>query len=69
MSPHHLGVVNVAMADGSVQSFYDQNLDGFINNGFDMRPTSPPYWLSQEVEVLPLSMATYYSLTSKGPIE
>ncbi len=68
MSPHHLGVVNVVMADGSVQSFFDENRDGFLNNGFDRKPSGPPVWLSDEVEVTALSLASYYSLMSKGPI-
>lgn len=68
MAPHHQGVVNVVMADGSVQSFYDENRDGFLNNGFDMQPSPPPAWLSDEVEVAPLSLASYYALTSKGPV-
>ncbi len=66
ISPHHLGVAYVVMADGSVQSLYDRNLDGFINNGFDMRPAAPPLWLSEELEVETLSLASFYSLTSKG---
>jgi prepilin-type N-terminal cleavage/methylation domain-containing protein/prepilin-type processing-associated H-X9-DG protein len=69
MSPHHAGVMNVVMADGSVQSFEDENRDGFLNNGFDMSPTAPVIWRSQEIEVKPTSMASYYSLTSKGPID
>ncbi len=67
MSPHHAGVMNVVMADGSVQSFEDKNGDGFLNNGFDMTPATTPIWRSQEVEMKPTSMASYYSLMSKGP--
>ncbi len=69
ISPHHLGVANVLMADGSVQAFYDDNLDGFINNGFDMPPTGQAYWLSEKIKAPPTNLASYYSLTSKGSAE
>jgi prepilin-type N-terminal cleavage/methylation domain-containing protein/prepilin-type processing-associated H-X9-DG protein len=68
MAAHHLGVVNVVMADGSVQSFFDKNRDGFLNNGFDSKPSGSPLWLSDEVEVEALSLASFYSLMSKGPV-
>lgn len=63
MNPLHRGVVNVLMADGSVQTFIDQNDDGFINNGF---PMTPPFWTSDEKEVEALQLASFYSLQSKG---
>lgn len=33
-APVHQGACNVLMADGSVQTFYDENGDGYLNNGF-----------------------------------
>jgi len=63
MSPLHMGVAYVLMADGSVQAIQDSNGDGFINNGF---PQHPDYWTSDEMEVGDLNLASYYSLMSKG---
>lgn len=33
-APVHRKTVNLLMADGSVQQFYDENGDGYLNNGF-----------------------------------
>jgi prepilin-type N-terminal cleavage/methylation domain-containing protein/prepilin-type processing-associated H-X9-DG protein len=71
MSPVHQGdVANVLMADGSVRGIVDQNHDGFINNGFDPSEASTPpeevFWTSAEIEADPLTLSSYYSLTSKG---
>ncbi|WP_255712878.1 DUF1559 family PulG-like putative transporter [Rhodopirellula halodulae] len=63
MSTHHSGVCHVLMADGSVRGLYDENGDGFINNGF---PKDPSFWTSDEVEAGDLELASYYSLNSKG---
>lgn len=68
LQPIHSGVANVLMADGSVQSLYDTNGDGFINNGFDPSPPGGQlYWQSKQLEVDESRLATYYSLKSKGP--
>lgn len=37
-APAHRGLVNILMADGSVQSFDDLNQDGQLNNGFPSTP-------------------------------
>lgn len=71
MSPlHQGGIANVLMADGSVRGLADTNHDGFINNGFDGSIASTPpgevYWTSSEVEADTLTLASYYSLLSKG---
>jgi prepilin-type N-terminal cleavage/methylation domain-containing protein/prepilin-type processing-associated H-X9-DG protein len=67
MAAIHAGTVNVLMADGSVQAFYDENNDGFINNGFeDVSGGTATYWTSDEVEAGPLGLASFYTLTSKG---
>ena len=69
MAPLHLGVVNVLMADGSVQKLFDRNSDGFINNGFDDGlnvTTGEVYWTSSEIEAGPLDLASFCSLISKG---
>ncbi len=63
LAPIHNGVVNLMMADGSVQTFYDANRDGFLNNGF---PITTGMWESDEVEVTPLELVSYYNLRSKG---
>ncbi len=67
----HQGTANVLMADGSVQALLDANGDGFINNGFDgadvaPQPSGSVYWTSSEVEADQLTLASYYSLKSKG---
>ncbi|TWT86074.1 DUF1559 family PulG-like putative transporter [Neorhodopirellula pilleata] len=63
MSAHHNGVCHVLMADGSVQGIVDSNNDGFINNGF---PAKSPYWTDSNNEAPDLTLASYYSLNSKG---
>lgn len=63
MAPLHDGVVNILMADGSVRGVYDDNGDGFINNGF---PAVANMWTSDKPETDPLTLASYYNLTSKG---
>lgn len=63
MSAHHNGVCHVLMADGSVQGIVDSNNDGFINNGF---PATSPYWTDSNNEAPDLTLASYYSLNSKG---
>ena len=70
MAPIHSGVVNVLMADGSVQSIADRNNDGFINNGFDGADIAGAggavYWTDSEIEAERLNLASFYSLTTKG---
>ena len=67
--PLHNGVANCLMADGSVQSLVDTNRDQFLNNGFDL-PTTPGqlFWTSDDVEIDPTQIASYFSLRSDGPI-
>ncbi|NND98916.1 MAG: DUF1559 domain-containing protein [Pirellulaceae bacterium] len=64
----HQGTANVLMVDGSVQSLYDANGDGFINNGFDVPAGADPknFWASGTVEAGPMKLASYYTLYSKG---
>ena len=70
MAPIHSGVVNVLMADGSVQSISDRNGDGFINNGFDGADNNggggAVYWTTSEVEAERLNLASFYSLITNG---
>lgn len=68
IAPLHQGAANVLMADGSIQALFDDNLDGFINNGFDPPAGTPgdSYWISSDSEARPLDLASYYTLTSKG---
>lgn len=63
MAPLHSSTCHVLMADGSVQSLYDNNEDGLINNGF---PATVDYWTTADVEAPTLNLASYYSLMSKG---
>lgn len=62
MSAHHRGYCNVLMADGSVKQFQDANGDAMINNGFD----AGNGFTSDEVEVKPVGMASFYTLRTKG---
>ncbi|MGB0595496.1 MAG: DUF1559 domain-containing protein [Rubripirellula sp.] len=67
MAAFHGGTVNVLMADGSVQALVDENNDGFINNGFeDVNGSGTVYWTSDDAETNPLSLASFYTLGSKG---
>ena len=70
MAPIHSGVVNVLMADGSVQSIADRNNDGFINNGFDgadvAGSSGTVYWTDSEIEAERLKLASFYSLLTNG---
>lgn len=59
----HSGNANFLMADGSVRAIFDENGDGFINNGF---PAVTNMWQSGDVETDTLSLASYYNLASKG---
>lgn len=63
MSLHHRGSGNVLMSDGSVHAFYDDNRDGFLNNGF---PASAGVFADATIEVGPLQLFSYFSLNSKG---
>ena len=64
----HDGVANVLMADGSVQGLLDRNHDGFINNGFDAVSTASGevFWTSSAVEAESVTLASFFSLQSKG---
>jgi prepilin-type N-terminal cleavage/methylation domain-containing protein len=62
MVPLHRNACNVLMADMSVQSLYDTNRDGYINNGFPQIG----YFASDEVEAESLSLFSLYSLKSNG---
>ncbi|WP_182868754.1 DUF1559 family PulG-like putative transporter [Stieleria mannarensis] len=68
--PLHNGIANCLMADGSVQALYDSNGDQYINNGFDV-PTGggQVIWTSKKTEADKLTIASYHSLKSDGPIE
>ena len=48
-SPVHAGLCNMLMADGSVQSFLDENRDGYLNNGFTLLGDSG--FTSAEIEL------------------
>ena len=62
MSTHHKGTCNVLMADGSIQTLIDTNEDQFINNGFE----ASAEFVSSDVEVDKLKLASFYSLQSRG---
>lgn len=62
MFPVHRGACNVVMADGSVTALYDDNDDGFINNGFP----KGQHFQSDEIEAGPLNLASFYSISARG---
>ena len=71
LAPIHKNNCNVVMADGSVQSFYDRNKDGYLNNGFpkgtDASATAPfgskyPF-ADDKQELIPTDMTSGYSLS------
>ena len=72
LAPIHKSNCNVVMADGSVQSFYDRNKDGYLNNGFpkgtDASATAPfgskyPF-ADDKQELIPTDMTSDYSLST-----
>ncbi|MEM9828608.1 MAG: DUF1559 domain-containing protein [Planctomycetota bacterium] len=66
---HAGGTCNLVMADGSITVLTDQNLDGFINNGFDgadVTGASPEYWTGSKIEAEDTQIANYHSLYSRG---
>ncbi|RMF43521.1 MAG: DUF1559 domain-containing protein [Planctomycetota bacterium] len=66
LSPRHRGVCNVAMADGSVRQFHDRNGDGYLNNFSNLpkyRLGSRSPFSSDEAEVAPTDMTTFFSLS------
>lgn len=60
LDPIHKNSCNVLMADGSVQSFFDANQDGFLNNGF--QPNGD--FRDATIELVTAEMFSAYSLTS-----
>ncbi|WP_417737817.1 DUF1559 domain-containing protein [Rosistilla oblonga] len=60
MFPLHRGICNVVMADGSVKQLFDENEDGFINNGFPQNSD----FQSGVIEAAPLQLASTYTLTT-----
>ncbi len=60
LDPLHRGNCNVLMADGSVQSFYDANKDGYLNNGFPQNAE----FRDNAVEVVPAALFSGYSLST-----
>ena len=67
IAPLHQGVAHVLMSDGSVQSLFDSNRDGYINNGFDPVTGAGFSLIAGESETGPLTLASFYSLLSQGP--
>ena len=67
IAPIHQGVAYVLMSDGSVQQLLDENRDGYINNGFDPPSSGGVAVTSSDAETDPLTLASFYSLLSKGP--
>ncbi|MFN3192869.1 MAG: DUF1559 domain-containing protein [Aureliella sp.] len=61
LDPLHRGQCNVLMADGSVRAIYDENKDGYINNGFPHGPSSEQFADATE-EVIPADMISVYSI-------
>jgi prepilin-type N-terminal cleavage/methylation domain-containing protein/prepilin-type processing-associated H-X9-DG protein len=59
-APVHSKGCNILMADGSVQTVYDENDDGLLNNGFPASATSG--FESDAVEIAPQSVFSKSSL-------
>jgi prepilin-type processing-associated H-X9-DG protein len=59
-APVHNKSCNILMADGSVQTVYDENDDGLLNNGFPVSATSG--FESDEVEIKPKEVFSKTSL-------
>jgi len=62
LAPIHKNSCNVVMADGSVQSFYDSNKDGYLNNGFPKGDGSKYPFADDKQELIPTDMTSVYSL-------
>ncbi len=62
LAPIHKNSCNVAMADGSVQSFYDKNKDGYLNNGFPKGDGSKYPFADDSQELISTDMTSVYSL-------
>lgn len=63
-APVHRGTCNILFADGSVRSFYDNNRDRLLNNGFDPvnSDVSSAGFTSSEVELPKEEFYSRYSL-------
>ncbi len=64
LAPLHKNSCNVVMADGSVQSFYDKNKDGYLNNGFPKGNGSKYPFADDTQELVPADMSSVYSLST-----
>ncbi len=64
LAPIHKNSCNVVMADGSVQSFYDKNKDGYLNNGFPKGDGSKYPFADDTQELVPTDMTSVYSLST-----
>jgi len=62
LAPIHKNSCNVVMADGSVQSFYDSNKDGYLNNGFPKGDGTKYPFADDKQELIPTDMTSVYSL-------
>lgn len=62
--PVHRGSANILFADGSVRSFEDLNGDGYLNNGFDAKPT---FFDDDTVELNPAQVFSMYTLEEELP--
>lgn len=72
LAPIHKNSCNVVMYDGSVQSFYDRNKDGYLNSGFPRgtdgsgaTPFGSQYPFADDTqELIPTDMTSVYSLST-----
>lgn len=64
LAPIHKNSCNVVMADGSVQSFYDKNKDGYLNNGFPKGDGSKYPFADDNQELIPTDITSVYSLST-----
>ncbi|MDX1929568.1 MAG: DUF1559 domain-containing protein [Pirellulaceae bacterium] len=63
LAPIHGNNCNAVMADGSVQTFYDRNKDGFLNTGFPRGDGSKYPFADDTQELIPADMASIPSLS------
>ncbi len=64
LAPIHKNSCNVVMADGSVQSFYDRNKDGYLNNGFPKGSGADYPFADDTQELITTDMTSVYSLST-----
>lgn len=63
LAPVHAGVLNLLFADGSVRSFAEAAVDGYLNNGFPASADNG--FIDDQVELPPQAVISLYSLDAQ----